>query len=132
MDGASQWILTVARSTLSASIPRAEQGATRRVNRARVLRPELGRQLQLLTVSSRVEPKPDCTSEGDDSYGKKDDLVSGHFWQGDRREDSAKLTITYSDARRGQIVLDVNASEVADLAAKGTQQKRRGRRPKSA
>ena len=47
-------------------------------------------------------------------------------------KDSAKVTITYSDARRGQIVLDVNASEVADLAAKGTQQKRRGRRPKSA
>jgi len=46
-------------------------------------------------------------------------------------KDSAKVTITYSDARKGQIVLDVNASEVADLAAKGTQQKRRGRRPKS-
>jgi hypothetical protein len=47
-------------------------------------------------------------------------------------KDSAKVTITYSDARRGQIVLDVNASEVADLAARGTQQKRRGRRPKAA
>ncbi len=47
-------------------------------------------------------------------------------------KDSAKVTITYSDARRGQIVLDVNANEVADLAARGTQQKRRGRRPKSA
>jgi hypothetical protein len=47
-------------------------------------------------------------------------------------KDSAKVTITYSDARRGQIVLDVNASEVADLAARGTQHKRRGRRPKAA
>jgi len=47
-------------------------------------------------------------------------------------KDSAKVTITYSDARRGQVVLDANAAEVADLAAKGTQQKRRGRRPKSA
>jgi len=47
-------------------------------------------------------------------------------------KDSAKVTISYSDARRGQIVLDVNASEVADLAAHGVQQKRRGRRPKAA
>ena len=47
-------------------------------------------------------------------------------------KDAAKVTITYSDARKGMIVLDVNASEVADLAAKGTQQKRRGRRPKAA
>lgn len=44
----------------------------------------------------------------------------------------AKVTITYADARRVQIVLDVNANEVADLAAKGTRQARRGRKPKSA
>jgi hypothetical protein len=44
--------------------------------------------------------------------------------------DAAKLTITYADARRGQVVLDVNASEVADLAAKGAKQARRGRKPK--
>jgi hypothetical protein len=30
------------------------------------------------------------------------------------------VTIKYGDARRGQVVLDVNAAEVADLAAKGT------------
>jgi hypothetical protein len=47
-------------------------------------------------------------------------------------KDAAKVTITYSDARRGQVVLDVNASEVDDLASKGTRQARRGRRPKSA
>lgn len=46
--------------------------------------------------------------------------------------DAAKVTITYADARRGQIVLDVNASEVDDLASMGTKQARRGRRPKSA
>lgn len=45
-------------------------------------------------------------------------------------KNAAKVTITYSDARKGQIVLDVNADEVADLAAKGTKQARRGRRPK--
>ena len=47
-------------------------------------------------------------------------------------KDAAKVTITYSDARRGQVVLDVNASEVADLSAKGVRQTRRGRKPKSA
>jgi hypothetical protein len=45
--------------------------------------------------------------------------------------EGATVTIRYADARRGQVVLDVNASEVADLAAKGTKQARRGRRPKS-
>jgi hypothetical protein len=45
--------------------------------------------------------------------------------------DAATITIKYNDARRGQIVLDVNASEVADLAAKGRRQARRGRRPKT-
>jgi hypothetical protein len=46
-------------------------------------------------------------------------------------KDAAKVTITYADARRGQIVLDVNASEVDELASKGTRQARRGRRPKA-
>jgi hypothetical protein len=45
--------------------------------------------------------------------------------------DAAKVTITYADARRGQVVLDVNANEVDDLARKGTRQARRGRRPKA-
>jgi hypothetical protein len=46
--------------------------------------------------------------------------------------DSAQVVIRYSDARRGQVVLDVNASEVEDLASKGTKQARRGRKPKTA
>jgi hypothetical protein len=45
--------------------------------------------------------------------------------------DAATVTIRYQDARRGQVVLDVNASEVEDLASKGTKQARRGRRPKT-
>ena len=45
-------------------------------------------------------------------------------------KDAATLTIRYSDARKGQVVLDVNANEVADLAAKGAKQARRGRKPK--
>ena len=47
-------------------------------------------------------------------------------------KDAAKLTITYADARRGQVVLDVNANEVDELAAKGVRQARRGRKPKTA
>lgn len=47
-------------------------------------------------------------------------------------KDAATVTIKYSDARKGQVVLDVNASEVADLANKGTKQARRGRKPKAA
>ena len=43
--------------------------------------------------------------------------------------DAATVTIRYSDARKGQVVLDVDAGEVEDLARKGTKQKRRGRRP---
>jgi hypothetical protein len=46
--------------------------------------------------------------------------------------DAAQVVIRYADARRGQVVLDVNASEVDDLASKGTKQARRGRKPKSA
>jgi hypothetical protein len=46
-------------------------------------------------------------------------------------KDAASVTIRYSDARRGQVVLDVNASEVANLVAKGTKQARRGRKPKA-
>ena len=45
--------------------------------------------------------------------------------------DAATVTIRYADARRGQVMLDVNASEVEDLAAKGRKQARRGRRPKA-
>jgi len=47
-------------------------------------------------------------------------------------KNAAKLTIVYADARRGQVVLDVNASEVEELAAKGVRQARRGRKPKAA
>jgi hypothetical protein len=45
-------------------------------------------------------------------------------------KNAATVTIKYADARKGQVVLDVNADEVAHLAGKGTKQARRGRRPK--
>ena len=47
-------------------------------------------------------------------------------------KNAATVTIKYADARRGQVVLDVNASEVDELARKGAKQARRGRRPKDA
>ena len=46
-------------------------------------------------------------------------------------KNAATVTIRYADARRGQVVLDVNANEVDDLAAKGARQARRGRKPKA-
>ena len=45
---------------------------------------------------------------------------------------AATVTIRYADARRGQVVLDVNADEVEDMAQKGMKQARRGRKPKAA
>jgi hypothetical protein len=42
----------------------------------------------------------------------------------------ATLTISYSDARRGVVRLDVRADEVDDLARRGVRQARRGRKPK--
>ena len=59
-------------------------------------------------------------------------LVSDLTGQEIDEQDAAQVVIKYADARRGQVVLDVNANEVADFAAKGTKQARRGRRPKSA
>ena len=46
-------------------------------------------------------------------------------------KESAAVTITYGDARRGVVGLDVLASEVEEWAKKGTAQRRRGRRPKA-
>jgi hypothetical protein len=48
-----------------------------------------------------------------------------------REKDAAQVIIKYQDARRGQVVLDVNADEVEDLARRGIKQARRGRRPKA-
>jgi hypothetical protein len=45
--------------------------------------------------------------------------------------EAATVTISYGDARRGVVKLHVLASEVSDLASKGTRQARRGRPPKT-
>jgi hypothetical protein len=44
---------------------------------------------------------------------------------------AATLTITYQDARKGIVRLDVNEDEVTDIARRGTKQARRGRPPKA-
>jgi hypothetical protein len=46
-------------------------------------------------------------------------------------KDAAQVVIKYGDARRGQVTLDVLASEVDDLASKGRKTARRGRKPKA-
>jgi hypothetical protein len=46
-------------------------------------------------------------------------------------KNAAQVVIKYADARRGQVVLDVNADEVEDLAKKGQKQGRRGRRART-
>jgi hypothetical protein len=44
--------------------------------------------------------------------------------------EGATVVITFTDARRGVVRLDVLASEIEEMAKKGTPQKRRGRKPK--
>ena len=61
---------------------------------------------------------------------KRTVLVSDITWKEIPEREAAKVTITYSDSRRGQVVLDVLAAEVEDLAKKGTRQARRGRKPR--
>lgn len=48
----------------------------------------------------------------------------------DDPKDGATVTISYNDARRGVVKLDVLVDEVKEWASKGTPQARRGRRPK--
>jgi hypothetical protein len=79
-------------------------------------------------LTGRGEEFPD---QKERSVARKTVLVSD--LTGSEIEDgkAAQLVIKYQDARRGQVVLDVNADEVDDLARKGQRQARRGRRPKS-
>jgi hypothetical protein len=77
------------------------------------------------------EGKANSQSEKEQPMARKTVLVSD--LTGTEVEDGkgAQVVIKYQDARRGQVVLDVNADEVEDLARKGQRQARRGRRPKS-
>ena len=44
---------------------------------------------------------------------------------------AARIVITFGDARKGTVVLDVNEGEISDLISKGSRQARRGRKPKA-
>jgi len=75
----------------------------------------------------RIAP---MTIRGEQDVAKKTIFVSDLTGSEIDEKNAATVTIRYADARRGQVVLDVNASEVDDLAARGQKQARRGRRPK--
>jgi hypothetical protein len=46
-------------------------------------------------------------------------------------KDAVQVVIRYTDARRGQVVLDASAAEVEHLAERGKRQARRGRKPRA-
>ena len=81
-----------------------------------------------LTVTLEV---PSYFTDGGSPVARKTVLISDLTGIEINEKEAAKVTITYADARRGQVVLDVNASEVDDLASKGVKQARRGRKPQS-
>jgi hypothetical protein len=56
---------------------------------------------------------------------KKTVLVSDLSGMEINEKDAAQVVIRYKDARRGQVILDVNADEVEDLARKGQRQAQR-------
>jgi hypothetical protein len=70
-------------------------------------------------LSSRIRDPSDRRHREVD-VAKKTIFVSDLTGKTIDEKDAATVTVKYADARRGQVVLDVNASEVADLAAKGT------------
>jgi hypothetical protein len=54
------------------------------------------------------------------------DLSGGQISEGK----AARITINFTDARKGTYVLDVTEDEAEKLGKKGKKQARRGRRPK--
>ena len=72
-----------------------------------------------------------ATQEGGVGVARRTIIVSDLTGKEIEAKEAAKMTITYADARRGQVLLDVNANEVEELASRGTRQARRGRRPKA-
>ena len=84
------------------------------------------------TVRSRaVYTRRQRTTDKEIGMARKTIFVSDLTGKTIDEKNAATVTIRYSDARRGQVVLDVNANEVDDLAEKGAKQGRRGRKPKS-
>jgi hypothetical protein len=77
----------------------------------------------LSNAASRVRPENAERS----NVARKTVLVSDISGKEIADGEGATLTITYHDARRGVVKLDVNANEVKELASKGQRQARRGR-----
>jgi hypothetical protein len=61
---------------------------------------------------------------------RKTVLVSDLSGEEIKDGDGAKVRITFADARRGAIEMDVTAEEAKAMGAKGRSVARRGRRPK--
>jgi hypothetical protein len=62
---------------------------------------------------------------------RKTILVSDLSGEEISENDGAKVRISFTDARRGTIELDVTADEAKAMGAKGRQVARRGRKPKA-
>lgn len=70
--------------------------------------------------------------EGGNNLARKTVLVSDISGKEIAEGRGATIRITFRDARKGVRELDVTDEEAEDLAARGRQVARRGRRPKSA
>jgi hypothetical protein len=62
---------------------------------------------------------------------RKTVLVSDLSGEEIKEGDGAKVRITFQDARRGSLEMDVTADEAKAMGAKGRPAARRGRRPKA-
>ena len=62
---------------------------------------------------------------------KKTILISDLTGQEIDDKSAARIVITFGDARKGTVVLDVNEAEISDLISKGSRQVRRGRKLKA-
>jgi hypothetical protein len=65
------------------------------------------------------------------AMARKTILVSDLTGKEIEEKNAAKITINFSDARKGTIVIDANETEISDLVSTGTRQARRGRKPKN-
>jgi hypothetical protein len=101
----------------------------------RLAREMLEANVALLTPRKPYGPKLDSTSivpcyGGRPAWPASRSSFPTYLAEIRDEKDSAKVAITYGDARRARVELDVLASEVDDLANKGKKTAKRGRKPK--
>jgi len=82
--------------------------------------------MRLAKVQRRADP-----TEREIEVARKTVLVSDLSGAEIADGKGAQVTIKFSDARKGTIVLDVTDGEAEVMGAKGRRQARRGRRPKA-